>query len=306
MKIEHYLALLAFCSIALAALAAALATADFGTGQLEMELSVGGNQSAAGTIAIDSVELSPDENSAAAGLQLNPVAKGSKTLSVAATVSAENAGELADIVVTASLANSTMTIITPITLEKTVEIDSSTAVYEGGFNVNFTLLAGNYTVEISAASGSGQPAATANASADFEWLSLAAFELDSSSIKLNAQPGNRTAIEGDSDFSTRDKPTVRNIGNTVINLAFASQGFTGTENDTLNAKISSANIKASLELIPTFNSTLAKTLSNSSRTIEAELQPGEARALSFSVYAPKTSKLGDYTGNITIAALVVS
>ena len=263
------------------------ADADFGaagaagSSQIEMNLSVEPVQQ---TIAIDSVEISPDENENVSGAQVNPVAGGRKNLTVTAKVSVENG------TVTAQLIGNT------INLQKKQNLNSTAAVYEGKFELNFTLPPSNYTIEINAASRGEQATATAS----FDWLAITAFELDSSALKINVQPSATTTITGDADFSTKDKPTIRNIGNTIINIAFASPGFV---NGNISTKISAANIKASLDNTGSFNSTLSKTLASTLRTIAAKLQPGETRALSFSVYAPKTSKLGSYKGNITLSAL---
>jgi hypothetical protein len=264
-------------------------TADFGAGsadgasQLEINLSVEDSAQNA-TITIESVELSPDENENVSGAQVNPVAGKKKNLTISAKVSGNNA------TVTAQLIGTT------INLQKKQEINSTTALYEGVFGLNFTLPPSNYTIELNAAAQNEQATSTVS----FDWLALTAFELDSSALKLNVQPGANSALAGDNDFSTKDKPTIRNIGNTIINIAFASPGFV---NGNISTKISAANIKASLDNSGSFNSTLSKTLASTLRTIAAKLQPGETRALSFSVYAPKTSKLGSYRGNITMAAV---
>jgi hypothetical protein len=265
-------------------------TADFGAGsadgasQLEINLSVDGAQNA--TVTIDSVELSPDENANISGAQLSPVAGGKKNLTISAKVSGNNSTVTA---VTAQLIGNT------INLQKKQEINSTTVLYEGAFELNFTLPPSNYTIELNAAAQNEQATSTVS----FDWLPLTAFELDSSALKLNVQPGATTVLAGDNDFSTKSKPTIRNIGNTALDIALSSQGFA---NGNASAKISATNIKASLDSSGSFNSTLAKTLASALRKIAAKLQPGEARSLSFSVYAPKTAKAGSYKGNITIAA----
>jgi len=263
-------------------------TADFGAGsadgasQLEINLSVE-DSAQNSTVAIDFVELSPDENANLSGAQVNPVAGARKNVTIRAKVSGSNA------TVTAQLLGNT------ISLQKKQQINSTTAEYEGAFELNFTLAPLSYAIETNAASQGEQATATVS----FDWLALTAFELDSSALKLNVQPGATTTIAGDADFSTMSKPTIRNIGNTIINIALASPGLNNGDTST---KISSANIRASLDSIGSFNSTLAKTLASTLRTIAAKLQPGESRALSFSVYTPKTAKQGSYRGNITIAA----
>lgn len=266
-------------------------TADFGAGsadgasQLEINLSVDGAQNA--TVTIDSVELSPDENANLSGAQLSPVAGGNKNLTISVTATDCNATITA---ITAELLGNT------INLQKKQEINSTTTLYDGVFGLNFTLPPSNYTIELNAAAQNEQATLTVS----FDWLPLTAFELDSSALKLNAQPGATTVLAGDNDFSTKSKPTIRNTGNTALDIALASQGFA---NGNASAKISATNIKASLDSSGRFNSTLAKTLASTLRKIAAKLQPGEARSLSFSVYAPKTAKAGSYKGNITIAAV---
>jgi len=154
---------------------------------------------------------------------------------------------------------------------------------------------GAYNMTIIADDGS----TNATRSIEFEYLGMTAISIDTSSLYFTgARVGATTEITGDYALSTADKPTIRNIGNTQIDL-----GIYGTDLIDGVKNIGISNMKYSFD--NDFTSDLAGTLSKTLQTKSIGLENSEDSivTLGFQLFIPPATQNGNYTGNITIVAV---
>lgn len=181
-------------------------------------------------------------------------------------------------------------------LNKTEIINDSAARYTGFFNMSFYGSAGNYTINLSAADMSNL---TAEGSASFSYVSLAAFEIDASSLLFNSSPGKNMTIAGDKDISTTTKPTIKNLGNVLLDMQIYGTDLTSQEN-----QIDADNIEYTFDRSD-FNSTLAGALSPIPTTKDINLSYGadSTNEVSFRLSVPFDSVPGNYFGQVFLLAI---
>ncbi|MBI4439742.1 lamin tail domain-containing protein [Candidatus Woesearchaeota archaeon] len=233
--------------------------------------------------SIDSFDIIPDDDATKSGIQITPQPKGKKLIPLSAVVSS---GQVADITsVRAILGAET------VNLTKAMDINTTSAKFEGSVGIDFFEDPGNYTITITAASES-----SSSRTAAFEYLSLIGLEIDASSLICSSSSGQSCSIPGDQNISTTDKVTVRNIGNVVIDSEIS-----GTDLNSGSASIPVANVKYS------FSPSLAapQTLTTSPIRSSIGLVHGSisTKELSFGVTIPSSTPAGDYVGTISLVAV---
>ncbi|MBU2561730.1 MAG: lamin tail domain-containing protein [Nanoarchaeota archaeon] len=242
--------------------------------------------------SVDAVTVLGDEDTSTAGVQISPVPESTKEVTVSADVTDTDG--------TTSIMGVFATVNGPagqknLTMEKTSDLNSTTARYNTTILMEFHDAAGTYSITITAEDS----ATSSTLSTAFEYLSMTAISVDSASLQFTgARLGGTTDISGDFALSTTDTPTVRNIGNTQIDL-----GVYGTNLVDGTKSIAADNIKYSFD--NDFGSDLAGTLSTGLQIMSLGLENGgdSVISLGFQLYVPLTTQNGNYTGTITIAAV---
>jgi hypothetical protein len=155
--------------------------------------------------------------------------------------------------------------------------------------------AGNYTVTFTAYDASSN----ASASTTFEYLSMTAISIDSTALMFTgARPGGSAEMRGDMALSTADSPTIRNTGNTPIDI-----GIYGTDLTDGAKKIAAENMLYSFD--NDFGGSLAGTIGKTLQTETLGLENGADSIISlgFRLSIPTTTQNGNYTGQVTVVAM---
>ncbi len=85
-------------------------------------------------------------------------------------------------------------------------------------SIPYDLKPGDYRIQISAGN--------CYKNISFELKEVKAFEIDVHDIKVNAR--DNVIVYGDTDISTKDKPTIKNTGNSVVLITVSSPGLFGS------------------------------------------------------------------------------
>ncbi len=232
-----------------------------------------------------------DEDNLTAGAQIIPVPESQKEIRIRAQVS-EPDGTSTIESVTAML--NTIPART-VELSKTQDINTTEAIYEGAILMEFYDAAGTYNITMIAADATANSTATIG----FQYLSMTAISIDAASLQFtNAALGSTTEVRGDFALSTQGAPTIRNIGNTIIDI-----GVYGTDMTGAAGSIAIGNMKYSLD--NDFGSGLSGTISTTLQIMSIGLENGadSLTGMGFQIYIPPTTNNGNYTGSVTIVAV---
>jgi len=177
------------------------------------------------------------------------------------------------------------------TLAKTQELTSNNALYSGSFLLDYFDESGNYTVTITAMDLSN---ITTQSSAQFSYMEIAAIELDTSALSFTSSAGSSFEILGDIDMATVESPTLKNIGNSVIDI-----GISGTDYLSNDEVISSSSMTFTF-LDNVFSGSLAGTIGHEPEIIDVNVPYGMEgfRELGLRLDAPLDSLPGTYIGSI--------
>jgi len=241
---------------------------------------------------VSSAAIENDEDNTTAGIQVTPIPEGTKNMAITTNISdTDGINSIVQVIAIINGPDSDRTV----TLTKTEDISNTTARYDGTIEMQFYDRPGAYNMTIIADDGS----TNATRSIEFEYLGMTAISIDTSSLYFTgARVGATTEITGDYALSTADKPTIRNIGNTQIDL-----GIYGTDLIDGVKNIGISNMKYSFD--NDFTSDLAGTLSKTLQTKSIGLENSEDSivTLGFQLFIPPATQNGNYTGNITIVAV---
>lgn len=240
---------------------------------------------AAGPIGIHA-----DEDNGTAGVQVIPVPEGTKDVMISVEVSDSDGTEPA---VTATVTGPEWQ--KDLTLTKTADTGNNTWMFNGTIQMIFYDSPGSYNVTVTA----GDASANTTTSSGFRYMSMAAVSLDATSLQFTgATLGSTTEITGDFALSTADSPTVRNIGNTQLDL-----GLYGTDLVDGDKNISIENVKYSFD--NDFGSALAGTIGKSMtlQSLGLESSADSVTRLGFQLFVPQATQDGNYTGSVTVVAL---
>jgi hypothetical protein len=238
-------------------------SSNLGTGlfneEINVEFEIVNSSEEESSVSIDYINISQ-------GTKISPLPGGTAQITLNAQVTGQ------DIVnVTAKFQEKT------ISMAKTKEVDADSSVFSGSFGLDFYLPPGEYLAEVNA---NGEE----KIAIEFEYLPIVAVELSKESIDFGY-------VKTEEDYYST--VTIRNIGNTVVDIGLGCNGFISDDN-----KESTASVYYS------FDNSFKKIPSN---TIIEDINlayGGESEAeLKFKLVAPENSTSGDYTGSIKIAAL---
>ena len=239
---------------------------------------------------VDSVIVLGDEDSMTAGVQIIPVPQGVKEVLVSAEITDTDGTEptvIATVTGPSGERNVTMT--------KVADINSTTMLCNATVQMMFYEDAGLYNVTVVASDA----LSNSTLSSEFEYLSMAAVSIDTASLQFSgAKLGGTVEILGDFALSTEDSPSVRNIGNTPLDM-----GIYGTDLVDGAKSIRISNIKYSFD--NDFSSALAGTLGTETQIQSLGLanSADSVISLGFQLYVPPETQNGNYTGQVTIVAV---
>lgn len=225
----------------------------------------------------------PDENPTENGTQIIPVPKETKYFEV--YVNASNpAGNNSIGNITANFNGMN------ISLNKTKEINLTTATFMAEIPVKFYDSPGGYNLTVSVDDGAQLTALNKT----IEIQELDAYEIDAKSINCSIAAGKACSIIGDLDMASADKPSVRNIGNMPLNFDVSGKNPT-SGNKTLNANIIKYGFGNSLlkqiDVVPCLNA------------IELEQGNNSIIDLRFEVDMPLNATAGNYTTQVMLTGI---
>ncbi|MBI2672107.1 hypothetical protein HYX16_04190 [Candidatus Woesearchaeota archaeon] len=235
---------------------------------------------------VDFVSITPDDDGATAGVQVNANPGGTKTVTVTAEVS--DANEQSDIsIVKAFIIGPSFISESPVTLScNPVDLDTTSC--SGQFDLNYTNSAGNYVVSVQATDVGLFYGAT---NATFTYVSQLAILFDASSINFNnLNPGTIKTVDGDFNLATADKPTVKNVGNTQVDL-----NVRGTDLTKGAKTIPVGNLRYR------FGSSAYAQLSTTNTANDINLLSGNLIDMDLELTTPSVLSPGNYKGTITLA-----
>lgn len=232
-------------------------------------------------LEISSVQLS-DEDPAAPGTQVIPVAGGSKRVNLTATIY-DSQGFGNSTSVTATVANRQYSL-------SRVASNATSQKYSGFILLSVTDPAGNYTIELAASSGGK----TGSRQLSFEYMPITAILVDTSLLNVTAQPNTLIQVIGDLDMSTRQSSTVKNIGNVDIDV-----GVKGSALVSSKGTIAPENIELAFGSSFGLNSV---TLSTSLQILPLRLKSDVPRELSYRIFVPQGTAPSAYKGFVLITA----
>ena len=163
------------------------------------------------------------------------------------------------------------------------------SVYVGSFSLDYDYTPGRYSFSIEANSGDNKEGYNGS----FSLLSMAGLEIDTQSLVIDTiKPGKEVKIEGDSDIKTKESPTLKNIGNTPLDIAIHS-----TPLFSLDSVISLENLFFSLDGVDYHKIGLEGIRK------EVNLGLNGFQPLSFKFIIPTNASAGTYKSSISINAL---
>lgn len=239
---------------------------------------------------VNSVIVLGDDDSMTAGVQIIPVPEGTKDVLVSAEITDPDGTEPSVIATVAGPSGEKN-----VTMTKTADINSTTMMFNATVQMMFYEDGGLYNVTVIASDA----VSNGMSSAEFEYLSMAAVSIDASSLQFSdATLGGTAEILGDFALSTTDSPSVRNIGNTPLDM-----GLYGTDLADGAKNIGVSNIKYSFD--NDFDSALAGVLGTAMQTQSLGLanSADSVISLGFQLYVPPETQNGNYTGQVTIVAV---
>lgn len=225
----------------------------------------------------------PDEDDLNNGSQIFPIPRESKPIPVQAKV--YSAAGLASINSVKAVFGSKI-----FNLTQQQQIDSNTAVYQGSFSLEFYEPYGTKTLEITVESSGSE----VSSSTDFDFMSLNAFEIDTVQLDCVLFPGQTCEILGDLDINSTDGVTLRNIGNTALDM-----GLSGSNLQSQSSTINVENIKYN------FGDTTLRTLTNEPVLNNVDFVAGSSSLIDLSFYLdlPAQVESGTYVSEILLSSV---
>ncbi|MFH0977893.1 MAG: lamin tail domain-containing protein [Candidatus Woesearchaeota archaeon] len=168
--------------------------------------------------------------------------------------------------------------------------NSSQQRFAGSIIMEYSDSPGNYTVNITASSQGKSGSSTVS----FEYLPMTALFIDTASVNFTTQPNTLFQSIGDLDIKTKNKPTIRNIGNVAFDVGVLGSNLTSSQGsiDLHNIELSfSSDFKSSV--LP---------LSESLQYVALALSPAHSKELSYRVFVPEGTSEGIYSGHVMLTA----
>ncbi len=223
---------------------------------------------------IKSIYLS-DEDETVEGIQISPNPGNIKTLTI--------------IVNTTKNATVSGNISTP--SKQDINFTGTQKEHIGVFDMDYYNAPGNYTVNIKACADTCE-----NQSLEFYYQPILAMSLDTSAIDFSSTtPGTYSEMPGDFDFSTTNKATLWNTGNTKLNIK-----ITGTNFISGSSVIPINSLRYSFD--NDFESELSGNVAYSAVQVALGLLPSHLTTLGFRLSIPENAAEGSYFGSVILMA----
>jgi hypothetical protein len=236
---------------------------------------------------VESVVISPDDDGFAAGVQVIPEPGSVKTVTITADVAdADGANTIQSVLVYVKDEG--------VDMVKTSTLSNTTAVYSADISMQYYDAGGLYNVTVTASDSGGN----SSAMSVFEYYEMIAIELDTSGLQFpKSGPGSALEMHGDYAMSTADAPSVRNIGNVMIDVGIEGSDMTDGGNS-----IGVDNLMYTFD--NDFGSSLSGVLSAVMQTVVYGMEVGENAVvpLGFRLEIPSDTPTGNYSGSVTVVA----
>ena len=121
-------------------------------------------------------------------------------------------------------------------------------------------------------------------------------EVDSGSLNFSALPGAVSELEGDVNMSSVTKTSLKNIGNTLLDIELLGTNLT---NSIGNLSVDTI----SYTFDSNYSSQLSGSLSATKQKKSVGIGVSQMMPLSFRVSVPSSAKPGSYSGTITLIAV---
>ena len=239
---------------------------------------------------VDSITITPDEDGSTYGVQVDPNPGGAKTVTVSVIVSDSNGyGDISTVNITDIAPDPAHGDASPVTLVFQSG-SGTTATYNGTFDMQFYDAPTEYTVTVTAKDTNGS---SGTDSSTFNYTSCNAMSLDSGTIAFGSiDPGENNTVSGDVDMNTTGSPTVRNIGNIVIDV-----NITGSDMTSVGDTITKDQMDAQVDTLGYSNLSVARCFDANMAANESSL-----KNVDFRLNVPYGIPAGSYNGSITLTA----
>ena len=234
---------------------------------------------------IDTFRILTDDDDSTNGTQINPIPKRNKTVEVEAVVTHNSGNDYMDAVTLTFNGNDYN--MTP------TSITATSSSYKGSFNMSHDDAARSYELLVVATDKNN---ASVNATTNFEYTSLIAMEIDSETLTFAAMPGRTSEIAGDLDENTDTSMTIKNIGNSLLNIRLSGSNLSSSQ-----GVIGVNNIRYTFN--GNYSDSLAGDLSESAETKAVGVPIAGNKPVSFKLTVPTGTVPGNYTGTITLMAV---
>ncbi len=228
--------------------------------------------------SVNSINISPDYYDAE-GFQVMPNAGENKEITISAIIGDDDS--IDDIISVTATINSN-----EIELLKKETINEHEAIYEGKANMSFYDASGNYDVTLKAIDNSSSEEIK---TAEFEYLELLAVDINFDTLNFgDITSGVNKSLDGNNGL------TIHNIGNIISDIEISGTNLTNNEEI-----IGIANLQYQ------FGASSFISLLNNPTIADINLGYGESSydSINLRLNIPEETKIGSYSGSITITAI---
>jgi len=240
---------------------------------------------------VDSITITPDDEPAKDGVQVNPTPGSNKTVNISAVVSDPNGWTNINKVEAEITGGPSIVADSPVTLSYVSNSSLMTATYNGTFNMSFYYLNGTYTVDVTATDMSSL---TGSSLTTFEYQTAIGLELDSTIINFSCSgpidPGEASEVLGDENMETLNNATIRNIGNVKIDVEVNGTNMTSAGN-----VITKDNIEARINETSYLDMSVTRCFDVNMSVNASSLENAD-----FKLFVPYGTPQGNYSGTITL------
>ncbi len=235
---------------------------------------------------IENITILTDDDSLTAGSQVMPLPNSQKDVKISARITFPG-GYNANCTAVASLNSKSYSMV------KASQVNANTVLFNGTLRMEYYDEPKNYTITVTA---TNQHNIVSSSVKSFEYLSLTGIELDAASLSCNLAAGSVCDIIGDRNMSTPNKVTVKNIGNTVVDVGVAGTNFVSGSSSIPVGSIEYAFSSA-------FTNPVALSSSSQLNNIDLEYGAASLKELSFRIHSPVGTPSGSYVGRISVMAV---
>ena len=239
-------------------------------------------------LSVDRITITPDDDGATPGVQVDPYPGGATTVTVSVVVSdPDGYGDISTVNITNIAPDPAHRDPGPVILVFQSG-NVNTATYEGTFDMLFYDAPIEYTVTITAEDTGGSSGTDLST---FNYNSCTAISLDAGTIAFGSiDPGENNTVAGDVDMGTTGSPTVRNTGNMEIDVSITGEDMISGSNmitkDHLNAQIAALGY-SDLGVV---------------RCCDVNMAAGASSLenIDFRLNVPYGTPVGNYAGSVTL------